>query len=167
MAATTEPSPGRLRTALLLCAAIVVAVALAGVAGVQYLRHQGEAADRAEVVSVGREAILNLTSFGYLTAEADVGRLAETATPRFLAEFEQDKDSFLTLLREGQVTTTSEASGAGLAEYADDTATVLVAVRSTLANVSAAEPENRTYRVSLAMVRQDGQWLADRVEFMP
>jgi hypothetical protein len=50
--------------------------------------------------------------------------------------------------------------------YAGNTAHVLVALKTQLANAQQPQPEERDFRLDIGLVYQDGQWLANAAQFI-
>ncbi|GAA5162824.1 hypothetical protein GCM10023321_48790 [Pseudonocardia eucalypti] len=152
------PAAGALVVLTLLVAAVTFAVQT--VSGFRLEQGRGAA------LAAGRQAAVNLTTFDFTTAEADVGRMNESITPKFAQGFASDKESFIKGLREGKIKMTGEATEAGLTGYTGQVASVLVAVDAKVGSADQPQAQTRKYRINLTMLYHDGNWLADRAEFI-
>jgi Mce-associated membrane protein len=121
---------------------------------------------RASALAAGRQAAIDLTTFDFGTAEADVQRLKDSTTPNFENGFASDKDSFVRFLRDGKVKMTGDVTEAGVLSYGGKDAQVLVAIKSQISNNLTPQPQVRNYRMDVSMVYQDGRWLANAAEFI-
>ncbi|MCF7549537.1 hypothetical protein [Pseudonocardia sp. WMMC193] len=70
-------------------------------------------------------------------------------------------------MKEGRVVTTGEVTEAGIEKIDGDTASAVVAVKTTVKNKTVPNGEQRFYRLVEQLERQDGRWLVSRVEFVP
>jgi Mce-associated membrane protein len=141
---------------------VVVVVFAAKLIGVQ-----SDDSGRADALAAARQAAVNLTSFNFQTAVEDVARLRDSTTPYFEQQFNNDQNAFIKLIRDGQVRTSGTATEAGVVSYQPGSARVLVAVRASVQNTQVQQPDQRSYRMAMNMVVQNGKWLADSVEFIP
>jgi Mce-associated membrane protein len=121
---------------------------------------------RADALSAGRQAAVNLTTFDFATAEADVQRLKDSTTAKFEGGFASDRDAFVKSLRDTKIKMTSNVTEAGLLTYAGNAAHVMVAIKSQVSNAQVPQPVARDYRMDVSMIYQNGLWLADGVEFV-
>jgi Mce-associated membrane protein len=153
-------------TAVGLGVLLVALLVLAVIFGARTVSGFGVEQGRAAALATGRQAAVNLTSFDFTTAEADVQRLRDSTTPNFENGFATDKDAFVKFLRDGKVKMTSNVTEAGLLSYSGSAAHVLVAVKSQVSNNQTPAPEARNYRMDVSMVYQDGRWLANGAEFI-
>jgi Mce-associated membrane protein len=63
--------------------------------------------------------------------------------------------------------TTGEVAEAGVEKYDGNTASAVVAVKTTVKNKTVPNGEQRFYRLVEQMEKHDGRWLVSRVEFVP
>lgn len=153
-----------------LVALLVVTVLLLGAAitaGVFWAHGQSAAAGRENALSAARQTAVNLTSIDFSRAEEDVRRVLDGSTGDFGGLFTQNLDSYVGVVKDGEVVTTGEVTEAGIEKYDGETATAVVAVRTTVKNKTVPNGEQRFYRLVEQMEYQDGRWLVSRVEFVP
>lgn len=151
-------------TAIGLVVLLVGFLVVASFFGIRVVGGFADSMGRSNALDAAREVATNLTTFDAATAEEDIARLVETTTPAFAAGLDGDREAFIRSLREGKVKMTGTVTEAGVASYDDDTAQVIVAVRSAV-NSGGGE-QGRDYRLNLTMVHQGGSWLASKVEFL-
>lgn len=71
------------------------------------------------------------------------------------------------MVRQGKVDSTGTADEAGVSELTHDTATVLVAVRSTVKNTQTPQGAPRMYRMSVKLAKEGDKWLVSGMQFVP
>jgi Mce-associated membrane protein len=149
-----------------LCVAAVV-LAVAGALGT-YRVIAGIAADqgRSSALTAGRSTAVSLLSFHYETAEQDLAKLRQLTTPDFANGFVRNNNAFLQIISQGKVNMTSEATAAGMRSYQSDAAHVLVSVKAKLSNAQQPQSMERDYRMDISLVRRDGHWLANGIQFI-
>lgn len=153
-----------------LIALLVVTVLLLGcavVAGVFWVKGQSTEAGRENALLSARTTAVNLTTIDFATAEDDVRRVLDGSTGDFGGLFTQNLDSYVGVVKEGEVVTTGEVTEAGIESYDGETASAVVAVETTVKNKTVPDGEQRFYRLVEQMEYQDGRWLVARVEFVP
>ncbi|PYE12359.1 Mce-associated membrane protein [Williamsia limnetica] len=164
---TDRPRRRRFTALLLVCFALVIAAAAAG--AVYFDRHTEAASDTdrdTEIVSTAKQVVTNLVTLRGDTADADVRRIEGSTTGDFQKQFTDATGSFATVLTQGEVTSTGEATEAALVTADDKSATVIAAVTSTVKNSEAPEGQQRVYRMKLTLENIKGRWLASNVEFV-
>lgn len=154
--------PTAIALAVLLTALLVPGV----IFGVQTVRGFADERGRAAVVAAGETVATNLTTFDFAAADADVTRLAGSTTPTFSRGFGGDQAAFVKSLRQDKVSMTGTPVSAGVLSYDGRSARVLVAIKARMTTATAPQPQLRDYRLDLAMVYQDGHWLADSAGFV-
>lgn len=168
----TADRPHRLNALLRwasLVALIAVCVAAAWIGGKGYLdardlKQTDES--RSEVLAAAERKVVQLTTIGAKTSEDDIERLLEGTSTNFREEFAAQADSFVSSLRQGEVDASGEVVAAGVKQLGDDSATVLVAATGSVSNKEAAGVQPRYYRLLVRLVRDDGAWLVDGMEFV-
>lgn len=167
-AAEAERPLRRQFTALLLgCLAVVIAASVTG--AVYFDRHTEAVSDtdrNTEIVETAQQVVKNMVTLRHDTADADVRRIEDSTTGDFQKQFTDATGSFATVLTQGEVDSTGEATDAALVSADDNTATVIAAVTSTVKNTEAPEGQQRVYRMKLTMENIKGRWLASNVEFV-
>ncbi|GAA4689212.1 hypothetical protein GCM10023215_26740 [Pseudonocardia yuanmonensis] len=153
-----------------LVALLVVTVLLLGAAitaGVFWAKGAAVDVGRENALSAARQTAVNLTTIDFSHAEDDVRRVLDGSTGDFGGLFTQNLDSYVGVVKDGEVVTTGEVTEAGIEKYDGETATAVVAVRTTVKNKTVPDGEQRFYRLVEQLEHQDGRWLVSRVEFVP
>ena len=147
-------------TVVLAVAAILLAVQLRG-----YTRIDGA---RAAAVTAAKQSALNLTSIDTRNFDADVKRVADTATGAFLADFQQrvqDK-GFRDALTQSKVISEGRIVDAGLVRSDSRNATVLVVIDTTVRNTATPNGRVNPYRMQLELELRGGRWLTSDLQFV-
>ena len=131
------------------------------------MKGQSTEAGRENALLSARTTAVNLTTIDFATAEDDVRRVLDGSTGDFGGLFTQNLDSYVGVVKEGEVVTTGEVTEAGIESYDGETASAVVAVETTVKNKTVPDGEQRFYRLVEQMEYQDGRWLVARVEFVP
>ncbi|GAA4548485.1 hypothetical protein [Pseudonocardia xishanensis] len=163
-AVAPRPRPATVAAAVL----AVLLVAAAVLLGILWNdgRQLDERRDRA--VAEAQDMAVALVSVSSDSAEQDVRRIMDGAVGDFGKIFSENLDSYVDIVRKGGVETSGEVVSSGLERLDGPTARVLVALRAEVRNQQAPDGEQRTYRMAVEMTEQpDGEWLADKVEFVP
>ncbi|CAN5505087.1 hypothetical protein BH11ACT8_BH11ACT8_12860 [soil metagenome] len=181
---TSEPATGTegsRRPDRVLLVGVLLAIALAAYAVV--LGVSGEDRGATAVPQVGLAAMFDddraqaaVTTasdqvVGLLTLDPDtVDQTLETLTARttgdFQRQFEALVQTFASVVRKGDVSTTGEINGAGLVDLTDDTASVLVASSASVTNTQSTTPTPRSYRMRVELQWVDTDWLVSGIEFV-
>jgi Mce-associated membrane protein len=151
--------------ALLVVTVLLLAAAIT--AGVFWANGAAEQADRENALSAARQTAVNLTTIDFNRAEEDVRRVLDGSTGDFGGLFTQNIDSYVGVVKDGEVVTTGEVAEAGVEKYDGNTASAVVAVKTTVKNKTVPNGEQRFYRLVEQMEKHDGRWLVSRVEFVP
>lgn len=165
-----KPSRERKPSGATAIAAVLAVLLVAGavVAGVMW--DEGRRTEQRGQLAVGtaRHMAVALVTVNSDTADQDVREILDGAVGNFGKVFSENLDSYVDIVRRGNVRTTGEAASAGLQKLDGTTARVLVAIKAKVTNDQVPQGEDRTYRMNLEMAEQpDGRWLAKNVEFVP
>lgn len=169
----TEARPRRKRRRPRVSTVVAGLLALILVAGAAFAGWQWRQGERDErrgwaAVETGRDLAVKLVSVNSATADQDVRAILQGAVGDFGKIFSENLDSYVDIIRRGNVQATGQAPSAGLEKLDGNTATVLVAVKASVKNTQVPHGEDRTYRMSVQLVEQpDGRWLAQKVDFVP
>jgi Mce-associated membrane protein len=146
---------------------LAIALAVTGVLGA-YRAISGLVTEhgRNSALTAGRTTAISLLSFDYETANQDLTRLKAMTTPDFANGFVRDNTAFLQIIAQGKVKMTSQATEAGVKSYDGQAAHVLVSVKSQLSNAQQPQAMERNYRMDISLVRQQGRWLANGIQFI-
>jgi Mce-associated membrane protein len=118
----------------------------------------GAAAARAAVLAAARQEAVNLTSQDYHTVDADLRRMTDGATGQLRADLQQRTSEARQVVLRNKAVARGMAVDAGLVVLHGDSATVVVAVDSTVSSTGAGAA-GRRYRFQLDLSRVGGRWL--------
>ncbi|MGV0745899.1 hypothetical protein [Mycolicibacterium sp. XJ870] len=121
----------------------------------------------AEYSAAARQSVVTLMSLDFNHAQDDVKRILDNSTGEFRADFEGQAEDFVKLAQDAKVVTEATANAAAVDTMTDNTATVLVAVNTSVTNTSGAKQEPRPWRVAVDLVREGDQIKLSKVEFVP
>ena len=169
----TAPDPAgsspTLRRVLLALGALTVVLAVGAVVLAVQLRGYARTDDaRAAALAAAKQSALNLTSIDTRDFDADVKRVADTATGAFLADFQQrvqDK-GFRDALTESKVVSEGRIVDAGLVRSDGRNATALVVIDTTVRNTATPDGRVNPYRMQLELELQNGRWLTSDLQFV-
>ena len=123
--------------------------------------------ERAEsALAVASEQVTGLLTLDPSSVDQTLETLTSRTTGDFRRQFEALVQTFATVVREGDVSTTGEINGAGLVELTGDTASVLVASSASVTNAQSGTPTPRSYRMRLDLQWVDDGWLVSGIEFV-
>jgi Mce-associated membrane protein len=155
--------------------ALVLALIASLVALVLVWRDRDEAEDRAgskaalvdaglEAEKVARDAVTRMTTYSHRTIEEDFSWVDEVGTERFQENFagaSEDAVTYIKTLQARAVGTVVDSS----ATAADaDHVKVLLFVDQKIRSEQESQPGLDQPRVTMQMVREDGEWLVDEVQ---
>lgn len=149
---------------------VLLSLGLFGVGGWMIWHHQGVAADQqrsAEFAAAARQGVVTLMSLDFNHADDDVKRILDNTTGDFRKDFESQAPEFTDVAKQSKVVTEATVNAAAVQSMAKDTATVLVAVTTRVANLASNQQEPRSWRLSVDVVRDGGQVKLAKIEFVP
>ena len=146
--------------------ALVVALALALGSGLLWLADRAVEQERNAALRAAKDAAVALTSIHHSTADADIKRVVQAGTGEFGELFQENLKSYVKMVRDSQVASSGEATGAAISKFAEDSAEVLVAVQGEVKNASSEKPQTRQYRMRLKLVKEDEKWLVAKLDFV-
>lgn len=168
---TKGASPPRRRFSVLvigLSLATVVVLALGVVVGLQWQDGRDQDRLRQEAINVARMQSVNLMTINPDNIDKQLQVMLDGATGEFQRQFTGVRDTFAQVVRDGKVSSEGSVDEAGISQLADDSATVLVAVRATVKNAETPpEGKPRLYRISVELQRKDDRWLVSGMQFVP
>jgi Mce-associated membrane protein len=110
------------------------------------------------------EAFINID---YRKAQDSIGAVAAGATGDFKKQYDTSTDGVVEVLRRNKSVMDGTVLWAGVVNVDADSATVIAATSGTVANVSTDnKPVARSFRLKLDLVRVDGVWLTNNLEFV-
>ena len=154
-------------TALLLVAAVVLGVLYAAKVHPDHTRDAKLVAARAQALTAGRQAIINLDAISAKTLDADLKRVEALATGKFKELFTKSEGTLRELYPKQQ--TASKGTIRSAAVVSTDTAsvTLLIASDRTVTDVSSKTPVLQTSRWEVVMEKHGGRWLMADLEPVP
>jgi Mce-associated membrane protein len=147
--------------------AMLLAVgALVGWLGYRVQQSLQQDQERALFIQVGRQGAVNLTTIDFNQADADVKRILDSATGSFYDDFSQRSGPFIDVVKQTQSKTEGAVTEAGLEAMNGDTGEVLVAISVKTTNAGTPEPQMRSWRMRLAVHKDDRGVKVSNVEFV-
>lgn len=109
-------------------------------------------------------ALLNID---YRDTQASFDAVAATATGTFLEQYQASSDSLVTLVTQNKAVQTGEITASAVSSVDADDATVLVAASGTVTNLQTGDAgQQRIYRILVKLVKSDGAWLTNDLDFV-
>ncbi|CAN5876933.1 hypothetical protein BH10ACT9_BH10ACT9_44660 [soil metagenome] len=122
---------------------------------------------QSEFAEAARQGVVNLMSLDFNNAQADIQRVIDGTTGEFHDDFASSTNDFMTVMKESKVVTTATVSATAVETMSDDSALVLVAATSQVANSVSMQANPRIWRLSVTVNRVDDQIKMSKVEFVP
>jgi Mce-associated membrane protein len=146
----------------------VVALTATGIYQVVAVLHtKSQLAGQEQALATARQAAVNLTTVSPTTAAQDLQRVIAGATGTFRDQYAQQEKTIEQVITASQVTSTSQASSAGLVSYTSDSAVALVAISANVRNKQTPNGQPRMYRMRITLKRMNADWLVSSMEFVP
>ncbi len=155
---------------LALTVGLAAVVALAGLTGwLGYRAYEARQAEqlRQQLVQVGRQGAINLTTIDFQHADADVQRILDSATDAFYDDFAKRSQPFIEVVKQAQSKSVGTVTEAGLESVNGTEGQVLVAVTVQTSNRGAAEQQPRLWRMRLTVKKVGDDAKVSKVEFVP
>ena len=149
---------------------LVAVVALGGLCGwLGYRAYQARQAQQLQqqLVQVGRQGAINLTTIDFQHAEADVQRILDSATDQFYDDFAKRSQPFIDVVKQAQSKSVGTVTEAGLESVSGNEGQVLVAVTVQTSNRGATEQQPRSWRMRLTVKKAGDEAKVSKVEFVP
>jgi Mce-associated membrane protein len=156
--------------AVAVSAAILVVLALVAVSGyfvwqdrqISQLHEQ-----ESQFAAAAQQGVVNLMSLNFNNAQADIQRVIDGTTGEFHDDFAGSTEDFMTVMKESKVITTATVNATAVETMTADSAVVLVAATSQVANSVSKQPNPRIWRLSVTVNKVDDQIKMSKVEFVP
>jgi hypothetical protein len=155
---------GRARISFPLVPALVVLLVLL-LGGVGYLwftrpaKSAVEKADYVQALQAARSAVVDLTSFDYLTLDDDIRQIDRITTGDLRKETVDALDSKRESITQAKATVNTEVVAAAVTEAHADSATVLLVIQSTQESGGSDKPQVTKYRVEATLTKVGDRWL--------
>ncbi|WP_425297248.1 hypothetical protein [Nocardia abscessus] len=159
----------RRRSAMVVGALAVIALALAGSGYTVWHHHETTEKDRraAEFTAAARQGVVALTTLDFNRAKEDVQRVLDHSTGSFRGDFQARAADFTTVVQQSQVATEGKVNATAIESMTEDSAVVLVVATSQVTNSAGARQEPRAWRLSVTVSRDGDQLKMSKVEFVP
>jgi Mce-associated membrane protein len=169
-----RPGSSLPRRTIALYVATVLLACLCIVGGVLVWRtHQAEERAQAEqerygeVIAAATEEAEAFINIKYEDAQDSIDRVAEGATGDFKKQYSSSTKGVLQVLKQEESSMEGEVLWAGVVDVDEDSATVIAATSGTVANRQTNnQPVARNFRLRLDLVREDGRWLTNDLQFV-
>jgi Mce-associated membrane protein len=110
------------------------------------------------------EAFINIR---YDDAQESAERVADGATGEFKKQYSSSTKGVLEVLKQEKSVMEGKVLWAGVVDVEQDSATVIAATSGTVANQQTNnQPVARNFRLRLDLVREDGRWLTNDLQFV-
>ncbi|MEU6577284.1 hypothetical protein [Streptomyces sp. NPDC046805] len=149
-----------------LAIALALLAATSGYLGVQAHQQRAEEQRRQDILAAARQSALNFTSLDYRHYDRDSRNVLKDATGKFKKEFAAQTAQLTKLVTTNKSVSEGQILDAGIIRADENSARVLVAADSKVANTAAPDGQARNYRLQLDLVRKGGRWLTSDVEFV-
>lgn len=120
-----------------------------------------------EVARAARTEALAFLTVDHTDMEPLIEAVLAGATGDFKKEYDSQREKLTKEAIRTEATSTAEVVALGVGDLDDDSAVVLLAANSTVANKKTrSEGQVRYYRLRLDLVREGGRWLTTDVRFV-
>lgn len=155
---------GRARISFPLVPALVVLlVLLLGAVGYLWFTRSAksavETAHYVQALQAARSAVVDLTSFDYLTLDDDIRQIERITTGDLRKETVDALDSKRQSITQAKATVNTEVVAAAVTEAHADSATVLLVIQSTQESAGSDKPQVTKYRVEAKLTKAGDRWL--------
>jgi Mce-associated membrane protein len=166
--------PRSTRTLVLYLIALVLACAcvVGGVLSIRtYQDRQDEQAEQeryGDVIAAATDEAEAFINIDYRDPDATFDAVAAGATGDFKEQYKSVSADLIELLTSAKSVMTGEVVNAAVSNIDNDSARVLIATQGTVANIGAEDSKEqaRSFRLALELVRSDGKWLTNNLEFV-
>ncbi|MEW1955533.1 hypothetical protein [Terrabacter sp. NPDC080008] len=161
---TWRPSP---RLLWILAALLVVAAAaVTATAGRSAWQQQRDEDARAAALAAGRQIAVNFVTMSASTFDADTKRVLDESTGTFATEYASTLKQLKPVVTANKTVSTVERAEAALVSGDQDSAKVIVGVIAPTTNASTPQPEKKTYRLRLDLVKVGDAWKVSTLDFV-
>jgi hypothetical protein len=151
----------------LLLAALVAALAAAGVFGSRLYTDRSLDAAHQGALAAAEQTTVNFVSVSASSVDRDLQRISAGATGEFKDQFTRGEPQVRAAIVENKVESRGSVLRAGLVSGDSRAAVVLVAIDATVKNVKAPDGRVSHYRIQVDMARESsGAWLVSRLQFV-
>ncbi|GAW48254.1 MULTISPECIES: hypothetical protein [unclassified Nocardioides] len=157
---------------LVVCVLLAGAVVIVGAFRAVQV-HQDRATESVEqerfgdVLTAAGDEVEAFINIDYRKAQESIDAVAAGATGDFKKQYDTSTEGVVDVLEKNQSVMDGTVLWAGVVDVDSDSATVIAATTGTVANVSTDnKPVARSFRLKLDLVRVDGVWLTNNLEFV-
>lgn len=115
--------------------------------------------DYVQALEAARSEVVDLTSFDYLTLDADIARIKRVSTGDLQKESVAQLDKQRQQLTKAQAVVNTEVVGAGVTKADASGATVLLVIQSTQKSAASPKAQVVRYRIEAQLTKTGGTWL--------
>jgi Mce-associated membrane protein len=116
-------------------------------------------ADYVQALQAARSAVVDLTSFDYLTLDDDIAQIRGITTGDLQDEAVKQLDDNRQTITQSESTVNTEVVAAAVTAADADHATVLLVIQSTQKNNTSDQAQVTKYRIQATLEKHDGRWL--------
>ena len=130
-------------------------------------RAQAEQERYGDVLAAATEEAEAFINIKYDDAQDSIDRVADGATGEFKKQYSSSTKGVLQVLKQEKSSMEGKVLWAGVVDADQDSATVIAATSGTVANQQTNnQPVARNFRLRLDLVREDGRWLTNDLQFV-
>ncbi len=115
--------------------------------------------DYSQALEAARSEVVDLTSFDYVTLDADIARIKRVSTGDLQKESVSQLDKQRQQLSQAQAVVSTEVIGAGVTKADSGSATVLLVIQSTQKSAASPQAQVVRYRIEAQLSKIGGKWL--------
>jgi hypothetical protein len=146
----------------------VLLVLLLAAAGFLWFTRPGESAvrtgDYAEALQAARSAIVDYTSFDYLTLDDDIEQIRRVSVGDLRDSGVAKLDEGRAEITEAEFVVNTEVVGAGVTRVDGTDATVLLVVQATQKSTASPQAQISKYRIEVTLEKSEDRWLLSGIK---
>jgi len=143
-------------------------VLLLAAAGFLWFTRPGESAvrtgDYAEALQAARSAIVDYTSFDYLTLDDDIEQIRRVSVGDLRDSGVAKLDEGRAEITEAEFVVNTEVVGAGVTRVDGTDATVLLVVQATQKSTASPQAQISKYRIEVTLEKSEDRWLLSGIK---
>lgn len=121
----------------------------------------------ADQIAAATDMVTAFVNFDYKDPAATIDAVRKRSTGTFLEQYSKGATDLKKLATEAQSTMVARVVWAGLVAGDGDGATVIVATSGNVTNKTTEfKEEARNYRIQVQLVREDGKWLTNDLQYV-
>lgn len=158
------------RKAVAVGAAVVLICAALTASGYVVWHHRSVVQQRqraAEFSAAARQAVMTMMSIDDKKARDDVQRMIDDTTGQFKLSMMMTAEDMVKAIEQAKVSTKVTVEAVAVQSMTDNSAVVLIVVKSAVPKTEPATPPPRSWRLVADLQRENGQLKVSNVEFVP